>query len=145
MYIKERGSLNLEFIPKEVSLTDPSRKTLVIKNKKMINLHGEDFHQILNLKEELQITRKFKELTSTLTLRQLPEGVHFHLSITEVSAPEPVTRDLTVRPGEFFLVQRYLDFALPHVMGWYALGNSSLAEQNLSYTSEMRADPFDKI
>ena len=145
MFIKDRGSLLVEFIPKEVSLTDPSKKTLLLRNKKVMSLQGEDFHQVIDFKGEVQVTRKYKEQPTTLTFKQAHEGVSLHLTVAEPASSEPVSRDITLRPGEFYLVQRYLEYSLPFVMGWYALGNGSLAEQNLSYETSPRADPFEKI
>lgn len=145
MYIKDRGLLMVEFIPKETSLSDPNRKSLLLKDKKVAVLHGEDFHSIIHFKGEFQVTRKFKEQMASLSFKQMAEGTHINLSLAETPTQEATTREILLRPSEFYLVQRYLDYSLPYVMGWYALGNGSLAEQNLSYETEPRNDPFEKI
>ena len=145
MYIKDRGSLMVEFIPKETSLSDPTRKSLLIKDKKVTILHGEDFQPIIHFKGDFQLTKKYKDQLSNLHFKQTSEGVHVTLSSAETSSQEALTREIVLRPSEFYLVQRYLEYALPYVMGWYALANSSLAEQNLSYEAEPRANPFEKI
>ena len=145
--LKDRGLVLFEFTPKEVSQSDPARKLLVQNEKKVATIFSDDFYNLLNFKDELTISRRTKAQTYEIALTKTQEGVHMKLEITE---PTQTMREITLKMGEFFMVQRFLDviltqYSLPYVMGWYAIGNTQLAEQNLSEHVDPKNDPFDKI
>jgi len=117
LYVKERGSVLVEFTPKGKP-----------EDKKVCTLTPDDFYHILHLQESIQLNKRFKAHTAVLSLQRQAEDIRLSLELQEASGS--MHRSVDLRSGEFFMVQQYLQYALPYAMGWFALGNAELAAQH---------------
>jgi hypothetical protein len=45
---------------------------------------------------------------------------------------------------ERFMAKEFIKFSIPYTQGWYASGDSRLAEQNIVHETEIK-DPFENI
>lgn len=118
LYVKERGLVLVEFAP---------RAPVKSVEKQVCTLAAEDFYNILHLQEDIHLSKRFKTHTAVLSFQRLAEDIRLSL---ELQQEVPVLRSVDLRSGEFFMVQQYLQYALPYVMGWFALGNAELATQH---------------
>lgn len=121
LYLKERGNVLVEF-----SVKTADNK---FDDKKMTTLSPEDFYGIINLKGDIQLLKRFKTHTAVLSLQQKADHTRLSLELEEETGR--VQRTVDLRSGELFMLQHYLQYALPYTLGWFALANAELAAQHV--------------
>jgi hypothetical protein len=148
--VKSRGTVIVDFIPMHESAYDTNRvifikKAMSIKDKKQFGLTFEHMHDLINFQTgKIKFSRKAESEDKYLTLEKRDDEYFFILEVFQPLQKNPVTKECRLRPFEFFYVKKLVDYSIPYVMGWYALGDVRLAEQNIAPEQEAK-DPFDQV
>lgn len=138
--IRSRGSMILEFIPREESLYDPPKQTMLYREKKTFSMVPEHIHEFINLKSgSLEFQRDSEEGNKLLKISQTENLWEFKLQIGT-----SYSKQIKLKQSEMFYAQKLCEYSIPYLMGWYALGDARLAEQSLMQDPEPK-DPFDSI
>jgi hypothetical protein len=140
--VKQRGYITAEFIPFTDSQLDPKKSTLLIKEKKTAILYSETIYEYLHNKPISVEYRKERENESyKFEIKQVLSDWEWSL---QASGNTNDVRKILLKPHEHFFVQKLCSYSIPYIFGWYAAGDSRLAEQSLFAEPESR-DPFQNI
>ena len=140
--IKQRGYIAAEFIPYVESPQDSTRKIFAIKEKKTMILYSDYIYDYISNKP-VQIEYRREREGEVHKLEILEKNSNWEWSL-EISGNQTDLRKVLLRPSEHFYIQKLFSFSIPYIFGWYAIGDSRLAEQSLAAEPELK-DPFENI
>ena len=89
----------------------------------------------------VEFRRERESETVRLNAKEKAPGWEWNL---EVLGDRSDTRKVQVKPSDHFYIQKLFNFSIPYIYGWYAIGDSRLAEQSLAAEIETK-DPFEHI
>lgn len=140
--VKQRGFINVEFIPMVSSPQDQSRKVFSLQHKKSVVLYPESIYDLINNKPIILEYRKERDAES-VRLEAKDTSIGWEWSLETLGSSNEI-RKVIMKPSEHFYIQRLFNYSIPYIYGWYALGDSRLAEQSLAVEAEFK-DPFENI
>ena len=140
--VKNRGFISAEFIPFIDSQQDPSRKVFSIKDKKSVILHSDSIYNYIN-NMPIHIEYRKERVGESHKLEAVDKGTNWEWSL-EVQGNLKDIRKVELKPSDHFYIQKLFNFSIPYIYGWYALGDSRLAEQSIAAETELK-DPFENI
>ncbi|OMJ86793.1 hypothetical protein SteCoe_11649 [Stentor coeruleus] len=140
--VKQRGSIIVEFIPLIEHDQNSQQKYFSTKDKKTIIFHSEKIYDFLTGKPVFIEYRKEREgINNKLEIKENSPNWEWTLHIT---GNQNDYRKVVVKPNDHFFISKLFDFSIPYIYGWYALGDSRLAEQSIAVEAEPK-DPFENI
>ncbi|OMJ86073.1 hypothetical protein SteCoe_12511 [Stentor coeruleus] len=140
--VKQKGSIIVEFIPLIEHDQNSQKKFLSNKDKKTILFNSDKICDFLTEKPVMIEYRKEREgVSHKLEIKKNSPNWEWSLQVT---GNQNDHRKVVVRPSDHFFIGKLFDFSIPYIYGWYALGDSRLAEQSVAVEVEPK-DPFNNI
>jgi hypothetical protein len=140
--VKNKGYATVEFTPFIDNPQDPTRKTFSNKDKRSMVLYPDSIHSILTTKS-LKVEYRREREGEICSLDVSEKNEHWEWAL-QVTGNRTDHRKMLLSQVDQFYILRLLDYSIPYIFGWYALGDSRLAEQSLSAEPEGK-DPFENI
>lgn len=140
--LKSRGYMVAEFIPLASSPQDPTRKIFLPKEKYTTLINNESVYSLLHEKQVKIVNKREKE-NELFELNAVDGSDGWEWTIFKGGNPEN-KRKIVLQKSESFYVKEFIKHSIQYVMGWYALGDTRLTEQNLHVEQEMK-DPFENV
>lgn len=140
--LKQRGSIIVEFIPLIEHDQNSQKKSFSTKDKKTVLFNSDKIYDFLTGKPVVVEYRKERDgISLKLEIKENSPNWEW---IFQTTGNQNDYRKVVVRPSDHFYIGKLFDFSIPYIYGWYALGDSRLAEQSIAVEAEPK-DPFENI
>ena len=96
--VRSRGSMLVEFIPREAHPSDPSRTTLRVRDKTFITIFSEDLVRCLRFEEPVSLK---KDLGKVLEFKPEEHGWRCMLQVPDDEQP----RSIVLKPDDVFYIK----------------------------------------
>jgi hypothetical protein len=140
LVLKSRGQLAVEMVPLIVSQYDQSKKNINPKDRYVGYLKNEAIYSLLHEKFMKNTYRKENDVYD-ITASYDSDG--WEWTIIKNSSEE-TKRTVFLNKIEKFYALEFIKYSIPYIQGWYAIGDSRIAEQNMVSDGEIK-DPFENI
>jgi hypothetical protein len=138
--LKGRGQLLIEMIPMSVNQMEPTKKILNPKDRFYGLLQSDAVYALLHDKNTKFLFKKDSDTYEISTSDRVNE---WEWTIVKNSNLD-TKRVIIMNKVERFMAQEFIKYSIPFIQGWYAVGDSRIAEQNMINDPEIK-DPFENI
>lgn len=107
--MRSKGNLLVEFIPREVSPYDPSKRTLLLQDKKYFSLTAESMHELIGMKESATFKRQTEEESKVLSLNKQDGQWTCQLEILDQRGATKFTNKLELKEFEMFYIKKFCE------------------------------------
>lgn len=141
LYLKQRGVILIEFLPREPNQYDPTKKTINPAHKRFFPFIPENIYDVVSQSQApLEFKRGTGDETKILKMARSDGGQVWRLETFDkgVSVDK---KEISLNPTEYYMASKLFEYSLPYLMGWYPLGDPKLAEASIAVDEPQ--DPFE--
>mmetsp|Transcript_7370 Transcript_7370/g.13698 ORF Transcript_7370/g.13698 Transcript_7370/m.13698 type:complete len:203 (+) Transcript_7370:24-632(+) len=139
--LKSRGTMIVDYIRREQSPTDATRKNLMFREKKSFSILPENFYDFIHIGSKgLQVARNTETEQKSLKITKKDDTWVWAIEIYN-SDSTSYKAEISLKQWEMFTAQKLFEYSLPYIYGWNGLDGDNSIEY-MSPGSDV--DPFDK-